>query len=358
MIQCGYRLGDTGRTVEVPGACCGLETQAVYRCKATGGECIDAGKVQGIQACNLCTVPNRPPTFPVVKPESYSSIQFPVQAAKEGAFNCSIHGDDRSGFAFAFRSGWTASDIRLCRLTENGRTVGTLMPALILHPRAARGREDPRLFRFQGRWHFSFTGYEKGQFFCSVLVAEIHAWPTVSRVWYPQYDQRHPEAEKNWGFFDHEGQLHCIYRIGPGEHKVLAFDGPNVCAVHTSQWDPGWKYGEMRGGASPVLHNGEWYSWFHGFRLGGGEITYTCGLYTFENRAPFRPVRVIKSPVVLPGLSHLTTGPDGWKKSIYYPCGAALKRGKWHVSAGEHDNRCTLVSFDAEAIERELKPWR
>lgn len=354
MIQCGYRLEDTGRTVTVPGACCGHEVQAVHRCGATNGECIDVGSMPGLTACNLCTIPNRPPTFPAVKPASYAAIRFPSQASKDGAFNCSIHGDQKAGFAFAFRSGWTGSEIRLCRLAESGRPIGAMMPAFTFHERAPRGREDPRLFRFQGRWHFSFTGYEKDKYFCSVLVAEIDQWPTVSRVWYPQYDQRHPEAEKNWGFFEHGDRLHAVYRIGPGEHRVLQFDGSNVCEVYSLQWEPGWKWGEMRGGASPILHNGEWYSWFHGHRVSEGKITYTAGLYTFEDTPPFKPLRMIRGPVVIGGLSHV--GDQGWRKAIYYPCGAAIKSGKWWVSAGEHDNRCTLASFDAAEIEKELKP--
>ncbi len=352
MIVCGHRLEDTGKTVEVSGLCCGYESQAVYRC-ALGGECVAAGRYPNTRTCSTCTEPNRPPTFPTVKPLQHAPIRFTGRAAESGAYNCSLHGDDKSGFAFAFRSGWTSSDIRLCRLSDSFQPRGVMMPAFALHPRAPRGREDPRLFRFRDQWHFSFTGYEADRYFSSVLVAKVSRWPSVEKVWEPRYDQRnHPE--KNWVFFDHNGTLHAVYRIAP-EHRVLQFDGENVSKVHTSDWSPAWLWGEMRGGASPILHNGEWYSFFHGFRRSGGQVIYTCGLYTFENAAPFRPLRWIPTPLVVGGFSHQETQ-DGWKKQIYYPCGAALKNGRWYISAGEHDNRCTVTVFDADEIEAALTP--
>lgn len=352
MVACGFRLEDTGRTVEAAGACCGQEFQAVHRCSVRG-ECIEVGTSPGLATCIRCEVPNRPPTFPTVQPIGYKPIKFIPQAERDGAFNCSLHGDERNGFAFAFRSGWTSSGVRLCRLSDQHRPTGVMYPASTMHARSQRGSEDPRLFRFRDRWHFAYTGYEADQFFSSVLVAEIDAWPNVSKVWAPRYSQR-KHAEKNWGFFDHHGRLHAVYRIGPGEHQVLRFEGDEVFTVYSTQWTPAWDWGEMRGGASPQLHNGEWYSFFHGFRRHGGVIVYSAGLYTFEARPPFRPLRRIKAPLVIGGFSHVD---DGWRKHIYYPCGAAIKAGKWHISAGEHDNRCTVAVFDAAEIEKELKPW-
>jgi hypothetical protein len=99
----------------------------------------------------------------------------------------------------------------------------------------------------------------------------------------------------------------------------------------------------------------EFYSWFHGFGTKNGVIYYTVGLYTFEAKPPFRPLRLIKTPLVVGGYSNWEAKARA-AKHIIYPCGAALKNGRWHISAGEHDNKCVVMAFDAAAVESLLDP--
>lgn len=351
MIPCGHKLADTGRTVEVPGLCCGQQVQAVHRC-VIKGECIDLGVLPGLHACATCEVSQRPATFPTVKPVVYKKIQFKAGAGDHGAYNCSLHGDEKAGFAFVFRSGWTRSNIRACRLSETYQPQGVMMPLSLLHPRSPRGKEDARLFRFRGKWHISFTGYEASDIFCTVLVAEIDPWPDVQSVWVPEYSGR-IKQEKNWVFFEHAGELFCVYKVG-SPHRVFHVSGRKLGQEFSVDWKQPEGFGELRGGASPVLHNGEWYHWFHTFYR-GRQTVYSAGLYTFEDKPPFRPLRAIKTPIAVGGLSQISK--EGFRKSVYYPCGAAIKNGRWHISAGEHDSGCTVAAFDAKEIEKELKPW-
>lgn len=354
ILDCAYRKEATGK--RAVGAClnCGGEDPPIYRCERKG-RCITSGYADGIQSCRSCDVMHRPPTFPTIKPLVYQPIGIPAIASERGAFNCSLHVDEKPGFYFAFRSNWTSSQTRVCRLNDRYQVVGSMTPLFLLHPRGLRGREDGRLFRYRGEWHLAYVGYEKDEYFCSLLVAKIGKPPLVDSVMEPTYSRR-TNSEKNWSFFDHDGELHAVYRIGPGEHRVLRFHGDQVAAEYTTSWEPGWQWGEMRGGASPQIVNGEWYSWFHGFLSSSGRTVYTMGLYTFETTPPFRPLRRIKTPLVVGGLSQMDD--KGWRKSIYYPCGAGLKNGRWHISAGEHDSACTVTAFDAAEIERALEPCR
>lgn len=287
-------------------------------------------------------------TFPVIPPLAYRPIGLPARATEEGAFNCSLHLDGERGFRFAYRAKWTASDIRTGRLTDDYKTVGPLLPAMVLHERATVGREDPRLFRFRGDWYVAFTGFEKREYFCSVLYAKLDSHGMTEDVIYPHYERRQ-HGEKNWGFFECDNELHAVYEIGPNVHRVFHIDNGRIGNEHVVTWNAPWTWGQMRGGASPQRVGDEFYSWFHGYSVKNGNAYYTLGLYTFEARPPFRPLRMIKEPLVIGGFSNTN-------KYVFYPCGSALKAGRWHISAGEHDSRCSIVVFDAEQIESHLQP--
>lgn len=342
---CEHLRADTGETAETD-LCCGLAAQPIHAC-ARKGRCIPRGRATGLASCEACDVRQYPAQFPVVQPLVYQEIGLPAKAKAEGAFNCSLHLDEKPGFLFAVRSRWTNSEIRVGRLSDHYRTVGPLLPLMLLHERATIGREDPRLFRFRGQWYVAFSGFERREYFASILYGRLTGSFT-SDVTYPHYSKR-KECEKNWGFFECNDELHAVYQIGPQTHRVFHLDAEKIGNEHVTQWEPGWLWGEMRGGASPQRVGDEFYSWFHGYAVKGGNIYYTMGLYTFEARPPFRPLRVIREPLVIGGFSNTN-------KYIFYPCGAALKNGRWHISAGEHDAKCMVVVFDAAAIERELEP--
>lgn len=352
---CEHLGPDTGETAETD-LCCSWSAQPVHACKARSCKVVPVGRAYDptVSTCHACPVRQQPPTFPTVQPTLHKDIVLPGKAAREGAYNCSLHLDDRPGYAFAYRAKWSGSTVRLGRLDNGYRASGQLTPTLTLHPRAIRGQEDPRLFKLRGEWYFSFTGYEGKDYFASCLYAKVNPWPFVERVYYPHYPRRN-HAEKNWGFFDCEGELHAVYSIGPGEHRVLKIDGEHVVTEYSTDWNPGWTWGIMRGGASPTRVGDEYYSFFHGVKIQAGTRHYTIGLYTFEAKPPFRPLRVISEPLVIAGFSHWCLSEA---KYIVFPCGAALKGGRWHVSAGEHDSKCSVFAFDAEEIEKALTPLK
>lgn len=351
-MHCIHLGPDTGETATTD-LCCGSAAQAVFACSKKG-KCTKQGRAAGYASCENCDVRNQPATFPTLQPLVYKEIGLPAKAKKEGAYNCSLHLDDRSGFLFAYRSKWTSSDIRIGRITDNYSAAGRLMPTIALHERAIAGREDPRLFRFRGKWHFSYTGFERGHYPYSVMYARIDQFPFVGQVFYPHYEKR-SHGEKNWGFFEWQNELFAVYQIGPSLHKVLRIDGERIVEEFDSTWSPDWQWGVMRGGAPPQRVGDEFYSWFHGFGTKNGVIYYTGGLYTFEAKPPFRPLRMIKTPLVVGGYSNWEAKARA-AKHIIYPCGAALKNGRWHISAGEHDNKCVVMAFDAAAVESLLEP--
>jgi predicted GH43/DUF377 family glycosyl hydrolase len=110
-------------------------------------------------------------------------------------------------------------------------------------------------------------------------------------------------------------------------------------------WHPNWCGGWMRGGAAPVLHDGQYFSFFHGSLdvQGWPSRVYSLGCYTFEGRPPFRPLWYTPKPIAL------AADPD-WPKWLseraIFPCGAIMRGGMWSVSCGAHNTHCDIYELD------------
>ena len=75
------------------------------------------------------------------------------------------------------------------------------------------------------------------------------------------------KIEKNWGFFQHKDSLLCVYSYNP--FKVLLINEKedyflaNNLHIHQFkklQWEK--RFGEIRGGASPLLHQKHYWCVF------------------------------------------------------------------------------------------------
>lgn len=223
--------------------------------------------------------------------------------------------------------------------------------ALPLVGMADRGHEDPRLFTFQGVLHVAYTGCtrQRGETIASVCYARLGDDGSVQEAFQPQFPGRRPQ-EKNWSFFEHAGVLHAVYAIS-GQRTILRIDGDRATVAQAYPQTLEYAGGEPRGGASPVLHRGEWYAFFHGVIGTGAERIYTAGLHTFETQPPFRIMRRIRLPVMIP--QHADR-PSPKLPHCVYPAGAMLG-SDWIVSLGYYDRWCELAAFPAADIETHLE---
>ncbi|WP_020472436.1 glycoside hydrolase family protein [Zavarzinella formosa] len=326
------------------------------------------GAAAGVKPCDHCG-PGRCPDYLPLNGEETRPGLVPRWTHQFGAglvpdrhqTNCSLM--PFSGrLLLAYRTGWVGANIHIAEIHED-MTPGGSKTIRLPHPMCVGGREDPRLFAHDGAMHLSFIGVRLRQpgnhTVARQLFARLDNDLNAVRVWEPKYD-RTTEWEKNWQPFSHDGRLFVVYSMRPW--VVLELTGDLALPVSEATGVP-WKFGLPRGGAAPVLHNGEWYAFFHGTDKSGYDrglpAIYTTGVCTFESKPPFRPLRITREPILWPVMADLPKGPHGgksWYAATAFPCGAYLDGDQWVVSYGHNDHWCRVSAFDAKQIEERLCP--
>jgi hypothetical protein len=344
-----FRLDCTHRGEVVRKPKCGCQGVSVYACSEYG-ECVvrlaDAVKAAK-QADNVTLIQLTAPAAcegckkytPKVKPAEKPLAGIPLPCVQQSAppvrldqhnlavgtpgvrFNTSLI-EWKDGYLMAFRNGWRGSEIYVVPLDGELREIGPAVKLNLTHSEANYGREDPRLFYFRGKIHVAYIGVVGGSLIrhTSVLYARLSDSLRVEQVYCPHYPQRNL-WEKNWSFFEHDGQLYAIYSIAP--HRILSIDGERTKLAYetptVAPWNPGT---EMRGGASPVKVGDEFYHFFHSRVASGNHRVYITGLYTFDAEPPFRVRRMIPDPI---DVADRSTKPRDQYASVVFVCGAVLK---------------------------------
>lgn len=153
---------------------------------------------------------------------------------------------------------------------------------------------------------------------------------------------RNYPVERNWAFFGHESQLFAVYECCP--HRIIEISGNDAVQRYSSEWRIPRRLGLLRGGASPVLHNGEFYHWCHNAFIFGNEQCRAMCLYTFKGTPPFNPLRLCDRMV-------MRTDPHRYDSLVCYPSGAFHDNSKWYVSFGP---RTEIAVFDENDVESSL----
>lgn len=264
-------------------------------------------------------------------------------------FNSSLIAD-RGGYLLAFRTWWAGSEVGLARLDRDLQPTGEVALLPLRHKACGWGREDPRLFRYRGQLHVAFTGVTGRYGPTHVLYARLSDTFAVEAVYAPAFADRQP-WEKNWAFFPGvDGDLYAVYSVAP--HRILRVRGDRCELAYETPTPARWSGGHLRGGASPVWYAGTWWHMFHG-RLGpDAGPTYSVGLYTFDDRPPYRVRAMTPDPLLTADWA--TT--NGNYAAVVFPCGAVREADSWLVSMGVHDQWTDVVRFDAAAAEDALAP--
>lgn len=318
------------------------------------------GGTTGVKPCESCG-PERcldwQPVNGMTRPKPRWVHQFgPGLIPSKHQTNCSLVRFN-GRLLLAYRTGWAGSEIHIAEIGDD-MTPGPSKTLDLRHPACVGGREDPRLFIHDNQLYLSFIGVKShpgNRTVARQLFAKLDERFNIVRVWEPRY-VKSPAWEKNWQPFSHDGRLFAVYSMSPWVVVELAGDD----AIQVSEL-PGvpWSFGHARGGAAPVLHDGEWYSFFHGSDFSGRTSSpkrhdvYTVGVCTFEDRFPFRPLRITSEPVLWP--THAEKA-NGWHASVVFPCGAYYDAGRWVVSYGNQDRTCRAIAFDAADIGDRLQP--
>lgn len=222
--------------------------------------------------------------------------------------------------------------------------------------------EDARLFLFRGEPHISYTemsSYQPGvDYRCVMKYARLSLskgmWK-VREIYHPRHGRNDGYSkEKNWVFFDHHGELFCVYSSAPN-HEILQLSGAKVVGQHSAP-AAAWHWGHLRGGSPPLLRGGEYLSIFHSSLPTEDPphfVRYYAGAYTFSAEPPFQPLRVSRYPIMsgseADGHKVDPRYNAGWKPWVVFPCGLVENNRRWLISLGVNDWQCVVASMtDAE----------
>lgn len=286
---------------------------------------------------------------------------------------------DGEGWLFAYRV--VGADgrrrIGLCRLDQRLAIVpGSAQPLSDrLHfrtdrafaPEATTWFADPRLARIGGRillyWNSGWHEPRNWQFL-QELDARSLAPVGPARELVLQGERR--KLEKNWTLFEGPaGQALGVYSIMP--HRVLgvslAGDGDVVCdEVACTEWSlPAYpnSHGGLRGGAPPVLHDGELWSFCHSVHDAPDGYRYAAAVYRFSSAAPYSPTAAPIAPLELGGEFRQHRRYPRLNPAVgevIYPCGAARDGARWLVSHGINDEQCAISVLATEYVSAALEP--
>lgn len=215
--------------------------------------------------------------------------------------------------------------------------------------------EDPRLFKWQGRNYLSWVEscVPEEPFRSVVKFWALDDGPTkqVEQPPFPGNDWS--SIQKNYVFFECEGDLWCIYHSSP--RRLFKFD-KNQWHPYDSSKSVGWPYGEIRGGTSPVPFGTYWLRFFHS-RLDNDawlwHVTkrwyhrYFVGAYLMETKPPFNVVRVSRKPILYGSEDdnlgiHDRTACLHYKPNVVFPCGLVARNDHWLLSVGVNDSGCEI----------------
>ena len=183
----------------------------------------------------------------------------------------------------------------------------------------------------------------------------------------PVYGNNYAQAmvndghEKNWLYFVHDNAPHMVYSANP--HVVVRLNGrlEKEQEYVTNEFNPLWKFGEVRGGSNPILADGLYWTFFHSsLPWINKKRRYYMGAYAFEAKAPFRIVRMTTMPI-LTG----TNQEDWWPglPAVVFPCGAFFDSAKnqFVISYGINDVDCGYLRLplsDLLEITKVIRPER
>ena len=265
-------------------------------------------------------------------------------------FNMTII-ESGDGYLVAFRNNWKHSDIYAARLTKDFKPTGYWRKLELTNGGASKGREDPRWFRIDGQLFINFVG------FCGSATHMQYAKVNedtlaVERIFWPVlYSQQ--RREKNWSAFEYQKDVWYVYSVNP--HLILKAPiaeencDPVVTQEYVTPFTGTWSGGTMRGGASPVLHNGNWLSFFHGHTTQrDGRRLYGMGAYEFSPKPPFQILRYTPEPIAV---ADPEVTPDNVPVDVIFPGGAVLVGDQWAIAMGVADLWSEIRFYDVDKIE-------
>jgi hypothetical protein len=201
---------------------------------------------------------------------------------------------------------------------------------------------DPRLFVANGRLYCSYV-YEKA-FYSRAMQGLCEIEPDGNILANDVYDGPQKPHDKNWQFFEHDGELLLVYGLFP-EHLVR----DRELKVRGRSATFPWRWGPPKPTAPPVRVGDRYVTFFHSY-LGNTwrERYYAAGYYSFSAQPPFEILEHSAYPLLVPDLADRPTWAE--HSCNVFPSGCLRDGNDWLMTYGYYDRwSCLLRLADLTA---------
>jgi predicted GH43/DUF377 family glycosyl hydrolase len=294
-----------------------------------------------------------PPCWPKV---SNQIETMPLQRDKlyANGYNPTIVEQDGSIFmCYRYHAGTLASKLAAARIHPDTGSVESNWGV----EAAGHSLEDPRFFKLisgqlwmswvEAYWPIKSQGSVRYGAFKGTALAES------ARPEYGLNDGDH--LEKNWVFFEHDGNIYFIYASHP-KQVVVRWSG-KLEQEHVTP-GPRWPYGEIKGGTPPVPYEGKLLRFFHSTletEWQPPKRAYYIGACLMNPEPPFETVSVSRKPVIY-GSTDDDLTPEArkacphYKPKVVFPGGIIQRNGYWLLSLGANDCECVIAKITPENL--------
>lgn len=260
--------------------------------------------------------------------------------------------------------------IAMCRLDEHCRVIdGTqslLSDQIQFDPqegyteRTTSWFADPRLHTFGGRLFMYFnSGWHEPRNHQFLVELDPSTGRPLDTALELDLVGPRQAIEKNWVFL--AGGIDALV-YSPSPHRIarqVGHEGRRLLyrleeTASPTKASDRIGAGLLRGGATPVPHQGHYYSFCHCIQADAQRIDYRVGLYRFDMRAPHAPraegAALLDLP--LPHAGHRQyPALNPAVSDVIYPGGAAHHNQTWFVACGLNDEHCAILQLDEDAVD-------
>ena len=165
--------------------------------------------------------------------------------------------------------------------------------------------EDPRFFIWRDELYVSMVLVHRSDKELKWVKMVVMKYPEM--IWqvlhYPRCQFK--QFEKNWVFFDYNGELYCTYTLHHGFHAVCKVNGNAIDLAYITEYKcPEVFRNSVRGTSNLVMRDGLWWGVAHTSVYETSNVkdkaTYHSNalFYAMEPEPPFRIVQIQQEPFI------------------------------------------------------------
>jgi hypothetical protein len=226
-------------------------------------------------------------------------------------------------------------------------------------------QEDCRLFHYKNELWISYTELDKGRWDDnrSRDICQCHAKLCFdgSRYYSEQsqrteYGKNKSGIEKNWTYFDYNGEMWVCYNPAKNEFIRVNPYGNDVLETRVGEKEIFYQYGHLRGGTPPVWIEDKkrYLSFFHGSSANEWLLRrYYMGALLIDPET-MKITDISEKPLVFGSAKEEFCG--NGNGMCVFPMGKIRKGDNWVVSCGINDTYNALITISNEKVMSSLVP--